>query len=361
MKRALPFLAAALLVSGCTDEKKNVQSMGGGEMPPLPVKAVGVKHTNETYSKTYSAILKPFLEVDVVARVKGYLVKKNFTEGAFVKKGEVLYEIQKEEFLAALNVAKANVVNAEATASRASNDWNRAKTLYENRAISTEQRDAVLYAYDSANAKLQESRAALDNAKLNYGYTTITAPIGGIAGMKTNDVGSYIGVDTKLTTITTTDPMYVEFSLPSDDIQRYLAHIKVGSDVTILYGKNEIIGKIDFVSPKVDANTDTLLVRAKIDNPKAELIIGSFVEVRLDGFELDNVAKIPQASLIKTQDATMVWVIKDGGVVMKKVIVATTKDGEAIIKTGLDDGDMVVSSNIAKIRPTTKVTIMEGN
>ncbi len=360
MRRFIPFIAVALLFSGCED-KQTQQAGASMEMPPLPVKASKVSFSDEPYSKTYSAILKPFNEVDVMARVKGYLVHKNFQEGSFVKKGELLYEIQKDEYQAALSVAKANVANDESAKEKATRDWDRAKTLYEKKAISTEQRDALLYAYDSAKAKLAQSKATLQNAQLDFSYTSIKAPISGIVGMKTNDVGSYISSDTKLTTITAVDPLYVEFSLPSDDIHKYLEDVKLGSSIKVLYGKKEFEAVVDYIAPKVESSTDTLQLRAKLDNPDNALVIGSFAEVKLDGLTLEHVAAIPQTAIIKTAEGVLVWVADGGVATMKKVTLLNAKDSIAYIGEGLEEGDMVITSNIAKIRPNAKVNIVEGN
>ncbi len=358
MKRVIPFFAAALLFTGCGEDK--AAPSAAQTPPPLPIEVSTVHFATQSYSKTYSAILKPFNEVDVIARVKGYLQAKKFEEGSFVKKGEVLYELQKDEYLAALGIAKANVANAKAALSKASSDWSRAEVLFDKKAISTEQRDAFLFAYDSAKAKLEESQANLKNIELDLNYATISAPISGIAGIKTNDVGAYIEPNTKLTTITANDPVYVEFSLPSDDVSKFMQDVKMGSNVTLLNGSKEYGATIDYIAPKVESSTDTLLLRAKVQNHNNELIIGSFAEVRIDGLKLEHVATIPQASIVKTAEGAMLWVVKDGGVTMNKTDLLMVKDSMAYIQGGVEDGDKVATTNITKIRPNAKVVIVEG-
>lgn len=363
MKKLALFLAVALSFIGCSEDKKAQQESApqSQQMPPLPVIVHLVKFGKEDFSKTYSAIVKPYMEVDVISRVKGYLVKENFKEGSYVKKGDILYELQKDEYLSNVRVLEASVAKTDANFNKAQRDWDRAQSLYKNGAISTEQRDNVVYAYDSAKALRDEAKASLENAKLSYSYTTIKAPISGIAGISNSDEGAYINeINAKLTTITAINPVFVEFSLPSGDIEKYLANVKVGSHINVLYNKTEYSGTIDYLSPKVDPQTDTLLVRAKFENSKNSLIIGSFVEIKLGGFSFDNVARIPQNALIKTQDATMVYVVKDGVAQMRSVKVAIVNDATAIIESGVEEGDAVISSNIAKLRPNSKVSITEG-
>lgn len=361
-KLTLSLAAAALIFLGCSEEKQaGSQAQQQRQMPPLPVQAHTVTLQKAEFSKNYSAILKPFSEVAVVARVSGLLVNENFTEGALVKKGDLLYEIEKDEYEADLDAAKAAFLKAEANFKKTSKDWERALYLYENKAISEQQHDDTLYAYEDAKAELQRTKAALKNAQIQYDYTTIKAPISGIVGMSQSDEGSYIASqNATLTTITALDPIYAEFSIPSSDIASYLAQIKVGSEITLQTGTKTHKGIVDYIAPKLDSNTDTLLIRAKVNNPQRELVIGSFAEVTLSGFSFDNVAEIPQNTLIRTPEATLVYVIQEGAVTMKPVQIAHTQNGKAIISSGLNNGDQVVTSNIAKLRPQSKVTVIGG-
>lgn len=361
---ALSLVVVSLLFVGCSDEKGTASSQPQtAQMPPLPVKAQVVKFERVDFTKSYSAILKPFEEVFVFARVSGVLEKENFTEGSPVKKGDVLYEIQKGEYRAALDEAKAALSKAEANFSKASKDWSRAEYLFKNSAISEQQRDALLYAYDDTNAEVKKAKALVAKAELNYSYTTIKAPISGIVGMSNSDEGNFIDADlqnSNLTTITALDIVYAEFSLPSSDVLKYLSQIKTGAEVTLKAGTKSFSGIVDYMAPKIDTQTETLLLRATFKNPNRELIVGSYVEVNLGGFSYKSVAKIPQIALIKTPDATVVYIVENGAVVMRPVNVLHVEEGVAMIDGGVKEGDMVVSSNIAKLRPNSKVTIMEG-
>ncbi|PNV82360.1 MAG: hypothetical protein C0627_10450 [Sulfurimonas sp.] len=361
---ALSLVVASLLLVGCSDEKGAASSQPQmAQMPPLPVKAQVVKYEKVDFVKNYSAVLKPFKAVDIVARISGILEKENFIEGAFVKKGDVLYEIQKNEYKAALDEAKAALSKAEANFNKASKDWSRAEYLFKNSAISEQQRDALLYTYDDAKAEVQKAKAAVANAELNYSYTTIKAPISGVIAMSSSDEGSYINVDSQnanLTTITSLDYVYAEFSIPSSDMLKYRAQITTDAKITLKAGAKSFIGRVDYVAPRADMQTDTLLLRATFKNPNRELVVGSYVEVSLEGFSYENVAKIPQNALIKTPDATVVYVVENGAVTMRPLKVLQVQNGVAVVEGGVKEGESVVTSNIAKLRPNSKVTIMEG-
>ncbi|MCK9453936.1 efflux RND transporter periplasmic adaptor subunit [Sulfurimonas sp.] len=362
---ALSLVVVSLLFIGCSDEKdatSTPQTMA--QMPPLPVKGQVVKYEKVDFTKSYSAVLKPFKEVDIVARVRGILEKENFTEGAFVKKGEIIYELEKDGYRAALDEAKAALLKAEANFNKASNDWGRGEYLFKNSAISKQQRDELLYTYDDAKAEVQKAKAALANAELSYSYTTIKAPISGMIGISNSDVGTYIDFDAQnanLTTITSLESVYAEFSVPSIDILKYKTQIKIGTEVTVNIGSKKYSGVVDFISPKLDLQTDTLLLRATFKNQNREMVVGSYVELNMDGFSYDNVVKIPQNALIKTPEALIVYVAKNGEISMRTVEVLQVTDGLALISRGLNEGESVVVSNIAKLRPSSRVTIMEGS
>lgn len=355
----------SLFITGCSEEENNAQTASVvAQMPLLPVKVHSVKFQDAPLVKSYSALLKPFNEVDIVARVSGVLMSKNFKEGAYVKKGETLYEIQKNEYTASLNEAKAALLKAEANFNKAYKDWQRNDYLFKNSAISAEQRDELFYTYEDAKAEVKKAKAVLQNAQIKFDYTTIKAPISGTIGMRNSDIGSYIEVgeeSAKLVTITALESVYAEFSLPSADAAKHISQIKYGTKVILSVGGKKYNGKIDFIAPKMDAQTDTLQVRAKFENQNKELIVGSYAEIKIDGLVYDNIAIIPQNALVKTQDMTMVFIEKDGVVSMRPINSVHVQDGVVYVEDGVKEGENIVVSNIAKLRPNTKVTILEGN
>lgn len=364
MKNLTLLVVVSLLFMGCNEQKKEPQAQQAAQMSSLPVKAHDVKFERADFSKNYSAVLKPFAEVAVVARVGGVLERENFKEGAFVKKGDVLYEIQKGEYKAVLDEAKATLLKAEADFNKAARDWKRAEYLFTNNAISEQQRDALFYAHDNAKAEVQKAKAALANKELDYSYTTIKAPFSGIIGMSNSDEGTYIDAGSQnanLTTLSALHKVYAEFSLPSSDAMKYASEIKSGKKVSLQIGAKKYEGVVDFVAPKLDLQTDTLLVRAVFDNPERGLAAGAYVDVSMGGFSYESIAKIPQSALVKTPDATVAYVIQDGVAMMRPLKIANVQDGVAMVESGIKEGEKVVISNIAKLRPNSKVTIAEGN
>ena len=358
---ALSFVVIGMLLSGCSQEKSS-QASNPPKAMALPVEAFSVSLAKTEFTKNYAALLKPYQEVHVVARINAILEKEYAQEGSYVTKGQTLYLLQQNEYKAALETAEAAYLKAEANFDKSSKDWTRAEYLFSNKAISEEQHDAFKYAFDDAKATLQGAKAALNIAQIEYDYTTIKAPISGRLGLNANDVGTYItSQNATLTTITALDTIYAEFSIPNSDVSRYLSQIKVGAKVSMQVGSKNYEGSVDYIAPKLDSQTDTLLVRATFANTDKELIVGSYTQVRLEGFSYENVAIIPENTLIKTPDATLVYVIGEGGTLtMRPVTIAHIKDGKAVVLEGLREGEKIVSSNIAKLRPTSLVSIIGG-
>ncbi|MDA3909188.1 MAG: biotin/lipoyl-binding protein, partial [Sulfurimonas sp.] len=136
----------SLLLVGCSDEKKSTAVASKAvQKPSLPVKVHSVKFTKAPLVKSYSALLKPFNEVNIIARVSGLLLSENFKEGTYVKKGDTLYEIQKNEYVASLNEVKASLLKAKANFNKALKDWERNEYLFKNNAISAVMRDELFY------------------------------------------------------------------------------------------------------------------------------------------------------------------------------------------------------------------------
>jgi len=351
-------------IGGCSDSKK-----GNGQqtqsMPPLPVAVHAVHYKDTVIEKSYAAIIRAYEKVDIVARVSGILEQKHFTEGAFVAKGAPLYTIEQDVYKAKLETAQAVLEKAESTLQRAEKDWFRAKVLKKTNSISQREIDAFLYEYTNAKAEFSNAKANLKQAKIEFDYTMIKAPIEGIAGIKQQDIGDYIEAGAEsafLTTITNTDPLHVEFSIPKSDVQRYLAQIKKPDTVIKLLDaqkkESEQNGTIDFISPEIDLNTNTLLIRAKIENKDSHFLPGDFVKVSIKGLIAPNTAVIPEEAILQTPNGAMVYVVENGTAKMRPIKTdILTKEG-IVVKSGLKEGEKIIINNIPKVRPDAKVVEM---
>lgn len=352
-------LFVVFFITGC--DSKNQNKAPQKEMPPIPVAIYEIDSAGAKISRTYPGIIKANSEVDVLARVEGVLKKRYYKEGSFVKKGDSLYLIEQDRYLAALNSAKANVNKAEAALTQSSSDWERAQKLSKTQALSEQEYDAFYSAYLSSKAELEASKAALNNARLDYRYTTVEAPISGKAGKKHQDVGDLVGSSTQntlLTTITAIDPIQIEFSIPSNDAKSYMKYL---NSQELNVSANGVYGEIDYIAPRLDSSTDTLQLRAIFPNKNEEFLVGDFTQISINGIELQDVVLIPEQSIVKTPKGEIVFVYTDGVAKPRPIKSSLLVNDKVVIQEGLNVGDKVITNNIAKVRPNAKVQLMGSN
>lgn len=372
---ALAVTLGAFLVTGCSSEKKADGAQGMPAMPPLPVATYKVVASDIPVSLEYPAKVKSMQHVNIVARVSGVLEKKHFTEGSFVKAGDMLYQIDSDRYDALMQEAVADVGVKEATLKQATRDWERTKVLFEQDAVSKKERDAALSAYESAGASLKASQAALKKATIDFNYTKVKATISGMTSLNTQDIGSYVGASSDsmtLTTITQTDPVYVEFSLPDIELlkKRYvmnqgnwnsIAQAKLPVQLSTPEGtRYEKAGTLDFLDSSVDEQTSTIKARATFANPNHILIPGLFVRVNVEGLVYKDAISIPQKALLQEALGSFVYVAQEGKAVKVPVKAGTVHNDTFIIESGLSAGDVVITNNLTKLRPGSAITLAEA-
>lgn len=336
----------------------------GKQAPATPVEVFTVNNNAVMITKRYPATIKAEKSVNIIARVSGTLEKRYFEEGSFVKKGQNLYTIEQRTYQADIDSSKAALNGAKASLVKATSDWKRYKTLYAKKAISASQKDEYYYNYQDALANVKNAEAALTNAKIQYEYTQIKAPMDGIVSITQLNVGNFVNANTTLTTITKVDPVYAEFSMPQADIGQYLTQIKSDSVKFSVNCHNKCVegGVLKYISPTLDSSTDTLLLRTQFDNKNSEIIIGQFTNINIENIPMKNVTTIPEQGIMQNGTNSVVYVIDENS---SAKIQPVTLTGEAskngvIIKSDLKLNDKIIISNISKIRPGAKVQIIEG-
>ncbi|MFV0561698.1 efflux RND transporter periplasmic adaptor subunit [Malaciobacter mytili] len=362
------FMVLSMFIfNGCGDTKEN-SSQNISTMPPLKVATYQVKSKDILVSIEYPAKIKSMQQVNVVARVNGILEKKNFIEGNFVKEGEVLYQIDATRYKALMQEAQADVEVKIATLKQATREWERAKTLFEQDSTSQKERDLALSAYETAQASLKASQANLKKAQIDFGYTKVKAPISGFTSLNKQDLGSYVGSTNEsmiLTTITQTNPIYVEFSLPDIEflkkrfIMNNISQTKLPVSISFSDGSvYEEKGTLDFIDSFVDDETSTVKARATFENPRNELISGLFVKIKINGLVYKNAISIPQVSLLQDVTGPFVYVAKDNQAVKVPVKIGNIVKDTYIIDSGLNEGDMVITNNLTKIKSGSSINLM---
>ena len=364
-------LLIIFILNGCEHTKEN-DSQNISEMPPLEVNTYEVKLNDIPVSMEYPAKIKSMQQVNVVAKVNGTLEKKNFTEGNFVKKEEVLYQIDSTRYEALMQEALADVEMKTATLKQATREWERVKILFEQDSTSQKEKDSALSAYETAQASLKASQANLKKAQIDLGYTKVKAPISGFTSLNKQDLGSYVGSTNEsmiLTTITQTNPIYVEFSLPDIEFLKKRFIINNGNwnnisqtklPVSIILSDGLIYeekGTLDFIDSFVDNETSTVKARATFENPKNDLISGLFVKIRIDGLIYKNAISIPQTSLLQDTTGAFVYIVKDNQAIRTPVKIENISKDTYIINDGLNEGDIVITNNLTKLKSGSSITL----
>ena len=304
--------------------------------------------------------------VDVLARIAGYLQQSYFKEGDFVKQGQVLFRIEPTEFANAAATAGANVKNISAQLVYAEKQLARASELVKKDYIAKSQYDQMLSNRDALRAQLASAKAQYNDANRNLGYTNVKAPVDGKVGIINVTVGNYVSPSSgALTTINSTNPIYVTFPLDSSDFQALAAGDGKANKnrrvELILAGskKYKIDGIQDFQDNKVDVSTGTVTMRATFDNPDNQLIHGEFVTVRLYANRPVDVPVAPVTAVMENQAGKYVYKLDENNVPQLVYVKTGKQNGQNwIITEGLQKGDKIVIDGLQKVTPGKPVKIV---
>lgn len=304
-------------------------------------------------------------QVNVLARISGYLQKSYFKEGDFVKAGQTLFLIEPQEFSNAADVAKADVENTRAQLVYAEKQLARAKELVAKDYIAKSQYDNLLAQRDSLKAQLASAEARYNDTNRSLGYTHVKAPVDGRIGIITVTLGNYVTPSSgPLTTINSTDPIYVTFPLDSTDFNALSAadgadHKNRKTEIYFSNGqKYPLIGTQDFHDNKIDQSTGTVTMRATFQNPNNQLLHGEFVTVKLYSNNPVETPVVPQTAVQENQAGKYVYRIDEQNLPQLVYIKIGGQTGtDWIVEEGLKAGDRIVIDGLQKVVPGQPVTI----
>ncbi|NOX14901.1 MAG: efflux RND transporter periplasmic adaptor subunit [Epsilonproteobacteria bacterium] len=315
----------------------------------------------------YPAIVKAYKKVQVVARALGILKQKYFKEGQKVNKGDLLYQIEDDIYLAKNEAAVASLQMSKANLDNAQRNWKRVKRLYTQKAVSQEKRDNASSAYQQALASVALAKAQLKQANINLAYTKVKAPISGIIGLKQVDVGDLISPNppTPLVKITQIKKIYIDFSVPMSDYRNIKNHLwSVEKDASIKINL-EVNGKIlkkeagvNFVDINTNNQTSIVKMRAVFDNSDGFLMPGQFVRVITKNIVQKGVITIPQKAVLQNPLGTIVFIENHGRVGVRPVFLGNESGNNYIVAGGpLKSGDKVIINNFFRLKPGSKVIV----
>ena len=394
--RSLALLSSTLLCAGLVGCGKGSGGAGGpggaGGMPPPEVSVITVEPKDVAFSFEYAGQTVGFKETEVRARVGGILESRLYEEGTRVKAGTVLFQIDPGAYQTQLAAAEAASAVAEAKLNQAKRELARLTPLAAEKAISQKEFDDSKSAAESAEATFKQTRAQVNEAKLNLGYTRVVAPIDGVTGVANKSNGSLLTPsDSLLTTIVQTDPMYVYFSMPENDYLRISQAVSAGTvNLPASDGKSDakngglgfevklkladgsthpVSGKMNFLSEKINTSNGGFDARAQIPNADGRLRPGQFVRVILSGASRKNALAVPQRAVIDGPMGKMLFLVdKDNKLVPRPVELDGWGNGEWVVTKGLQGGERVMVEGVIKahnpgmvVKPTPFNANANGN
>ncbi|MFG0332004.1 MAG: efflux RND transporter periplasmic adaptor subunit [Maioricimonas sp. JB049] len=398
--RAAHWLMLVVIATGCTQSGNEYQ-------PPPPPKVTVATPLVQTVTQFVEEIgeTEAVERAEVRARVRGFLEEIRFQPAQAVEKGDVLYVIEQDEYIAAqsaaqaaltaaeaaIEVADASISNAEVEGTRSNLEYERQKSLFEQDATTRSDyeravanRDAAVAALNSAQASRSaaladrnKARAQLEQAELDLGYTEVQAPISGHVTRTLIKLGNLVESGSHLATIVSRNPIYANFSISDRQalrlqearLERTTPSERAEFDLTAIpvFLKRELdtnypfAGHLNYIDQEgVDQGTGTLALRAIFDNPDRRLLPGLFVSLRVPVGEFENALLIPEKAVGRDQIGTFVLVVNAEDVVQRKEITTGPRYGDMIvIETGLDPSDRVILEGVQRARPGNPVTATE--
>lgn len=358
--RVLSALCAAALLAGCPRHEKP-------QPPAFVVPVAAPMQKDVPVVREWVGLTYGMVNADILAQVSGYLLSQNYEDGALVKKGQLLFQIDPRPFKAALDQAQGNLDQARAALIRDEANAKRAVDLLSKNVISREQYDDQIQAFESSKAAVSSGDAAVERARLNLEFTSITSPIDGLAGIATAQIGNLIGPSSgTLTTVTMVDPIKVKFFLSENDYLKYIqpyfddpskiiaAENRGGLGLQVVLSDQKIYphpGRLLAINNQVSQNTGSLQIEAEFPNPGNLLRSGQFARVRGVTRWIKDALLVPQRAINDLQGKSQIAVIgPDGKVDLRIVETGPVYASLQVVSKGLNAGETVVVEGMQKLR-----------
>jgi membrane fusion protein (multidrug efflux system) len=365
----LSLLAVSLAVLAACSPGGAGAPGAGGQMPPPAVGVVTVQPAGVTLSTELPGRLEAVRTAQVRARVTGVVKRRLFTEGALVKAGQSLFEIDAAPYRASLDSALATQAKAEAVLANAQATLERNRPLAEAKAISQQEWVASQASQKQAAADVAAAKAAVQQARLNVEYAAVQSPISGRIGRANVTEGALVSQTeaTLLATVQQVDSLYVNFTQSASEALRLKRAIEAGklkrsgsAEVRIVLDDGTEYpqpGKLLFSDLTVDATSGQVTLRAEVPNPRGDLLPGLYVKVRIDQAKTDDAMLLPQQAVTRSAAGDTVLVVgADKQVASRNVSLGGTRGNQWVVLGGLQPGEQVVVDGFQKIRPKTPVT-----
>jgi membrane fusion protein (multidrug efflux system) len=358
------FFVTIGLVLGCSKKEEIV-------LPPVKVNVVKAIQKDVPIYEEFVAQVFGESDVDIRARVEGWVTSVNFEEGSFVKKGDLLYVIDDIQYKNRVDQVRSQLTATQTEMVRAEGELSRVKPLADMNALSKQDLDNAKAKYEASQAQVRAAEASLENAKIEFGYTRVYAPFDGLVGISNFRVGDYVtrsGTTSVLTTISSIGAVRVRFQISereylrltqmtTEELERAKKNIQLIMADGSLYPET---GEVDFADREVDPKTGTLTIEARFPNSRGVLRPGLFVKSRVLIKTFPDAIMVPQRAVMQLQHISRVFVVTDSSTI-KAVPVETGpkyEDGWIITK-GIKAGDRIAIVGSASLTPDAKIEAVE--
>ncbi len=371
-----PILLSSLLLSACINDNQSEQQNAAPQTPPkTAVEVIELKPQAVELQTELPARTTAIRMAEVRPQVDGIIEKRLFTEGASVKAGQQLYQIDAAPYQAEVNNAEASLQRARADLKVTERREQRYKNLVDDNAVSQQEYDEALAAYEQAEAEIAVRQAALDIALINLRYTKVNAPIDGQIGISHVTEGALVsaGQENSLTAIHQLDPIYVDISQASKEmlqLRRQLMSGRVDDEASPEVrlkledgSEYEHVGELQFSEVNVNEMTGSIVMRASFPNPDGLLLPGMYVRTTVDEGRIDDAILVPQKAVMFDREgqASVMLVNGDNKVEQRPITVQREINHHWLISEGLQGGDKVIVEGLQKIAEGAEVDIVTND
>jgi membrane fusion protein (multidrug efflux system) len=324
--------------------------------PPPEVTVTPVIQKDVPIRQQWVGTMVGNIDADIRPKVEGFLLTRLYTEGSLVKKGQEMFELDQRQAQAAVDQAQGKLERARAALTQAQIDVRRYTPLVAQKAVSQAELDKATSMEKAATAEVEADQAALDNTKLDLGWTAVTSPISGIAGVAKVGIGDLMNPNTVMTTVSSVDPIYVDISIAEQDYLRFKREKPevAGRSLELILGDGTVFprrGRPLFVNREVDSRTGTIQVRCEFPNPGNVLRPGQYGRIQAVTELRKDALLVPQQSVSELQGVYQVAVVSDSAVVTIKNIDLGPQIGDMwVVESGLQAGDKVVVDGLQRIK-----------
>jgi len=349
-------LTNLIFLGACAEKEKPAPPPPGVTITPVVQKDVPIY-------QEWVGTMAGNIDADIRPKVEGFLLSRLYTEGSYVQKGEPLFKLDPRQAQAAVEQAQGHLELAQAGLAQAQIDVNRYTPLVQQKAVSQAELDKATSMQRAGGAQVEAARAALDNAKLNLGWTTVASPISGIVGIAKSAVGDLITPNTVMATVSSVDPIYIDFNIAEQDYLRFARNKsgrKAGQNLELILGDASVFpqrGHALLVNREVDSRTGTIAVRAEFPNPGNVLRPGQYAKIRAVTEDLKEALLVPQRAIAELQGIYQVGVVDASNKVAIRQVQTGPQFGDMwVITSGLQAGDKVVVDGLQRLRDGMTVT-----